>query len=115
MSSDQPEWRALKFGSRIFGIYKLPGMSQWRYLKEKGGEKKLFPTQTAARDAARERALSILFPKMTSSLPVTEKGVADKLGVEAWLKTKREDLKKAQTIRKAGRRSYTVIKGKVGA
>jgi glutathione S-transferase len=88
----QPEWKAFVFKGVIYGIYRLPGAAVWRYLKEKG-KKRVFPNEQAARNAARERALAILFPALTGTMPLNEKKVAESLGVEEWLKSKREDLK----------------------
>lgn len=109
--NDQPQWRSMTFAGKIYGIYRLPGASQWRYLKEKGA-RKAFPTERDAITAARDKALSILFPQMTSSLPLDDKKVAESLGVEQWLKSRREDVKKAQTLRRPGRRAVVVVRGR---
>lgn len=109
--SEQPQWQALTFCGKIYAIYKLPGMSQWRYLR-KGDEKLTFATESAARDAARDRALAILFPKMHSTATPTEKSVSDALGVEQWLKVKRADARKAETIHRAGKRQLKVMRGR---
>lgn len=111
----QPEWKSFKFNGVIYAVYRLPGMAVWRYLKEKG-QKRVFPNEQAARNAARDRALSILFPALTGTMPLNEKKVAESLGVEEWLQSKREDLKAAHTIRKPGTGKTTiVIKGRARA
>lgn len=100
------------FGSQIFGIYKLPGAANWRYLREKG-ERRAFSTEREAREAARDRALSILFPPIHSSKDPDEKKVAETLGVEDWLQTKRQDIKDARKLHRSGKRTVVVVKGRV--
>lgn len=109
-----PEWQAMEQGGLIYGIYRLPGAANWRYLREKG-EKRTFPTQEAAASAAREKVLSILFPPMRGTIAPEDAKVAESLGVEQWLRTRRQDAKAAQTIYKPGKRPLYVVKGKVVA
>ena len=108
--SEQPRWQALTFGHKIYGIYCLPGASQWRYLKDKVGEKRTFVTTREAEKAARDRALEILFPAAHG--PITEKTASDALGVEEWLRVRREDKKAAYVEHKAGRRPLVVERGR---
>lgn len=108
--TDQPQWSALEFRHKIYGIFRLPGASQWRYLRDKTGEKRTFVTKGEAERAARDRAMEILFPVMRGV--VTEKTAADALGVEEWLRSKRADAKAAYTERKAGRKPFQVVTGR---
>lgn len=110
--TDQPQWQSLEFGHKIYGIYKLPGMSQWRYLRDKTGEKRTFITAREAEKAARDRALEILFPAVRGV--VTEKEAAEALGVEEWLRSRRADVKSASIVREAGRKPYKVMTGRAG-
>lgn len=110
-----PEWQALTFGHKIYAIYRLPGMPNWRYLKDAKGEKRTYITEREARAAAEARAKELLFPKLTGTMPMDDKKVAETLGVEEWLQSKRQDIKAAKTIRKAGRRPLVVVQGKVRA
>lgn len=112
MSDQQPQWQAMSFGHKIYGIFRLPGASQWRYLKDAKGEKRTFITAREAEKAARDRAMDILFP-VTRGV-VTEKTAADALGVEDWLRIKRADRKAAYTDHKAGRKPFQVLTGRAG-
>jgi hypothetical protein len=112
MMTDQPQWQAITFNGKVHAIFKLPAASQWRYVKE-NGERKAFATEHEAREAARDVALRILFPTIHSTAVPSEKKIAEALGVEDWLKSKREDRKNAVTHHKAGRRPFTEMKGRV--
>lgn len=107
----QPRWDAITVSGKIHGIYRLPGANQWRYLKEKG-EKREFATEREARDAARDRALAILFPVIHSTAAPTEKALAETLGVEQWLQSRREDRKRAATEYRPGKRPLVVMRGR---
>jgi hypothetical protein len=110
MTDRHPSWQAITFNGQILAAYKLPGGS-WRYLR-KDGEKQTFPSAAAAEKAARERALNILFPAMRSTVAPTDAEVADKLGLSDWLRSKREDVKKQQTMHRAGKRQVIVLSGR---
>lgn len=111
----QPEWQALTFGHKIYAIFRLPGASQWRYLKNKDGSKRTFITEREARAAAKSKAMDILFPKTTGTIDLDDRKVAETLGVEQWLQSKRADIKAAKTLHKPGRRQVVVVRGKVRA
>lgn len=108
--TDQPQWSSLTFGHRIYAIYRLPAGSQWRYLKDAKGEKRTFLTTREAEKAARDRALELLFPPAHGV--VTEKEAAEALGVEEWLRSRREDKKAAYVERRAGKRPLVVVQGR---
>lgn len=112
--ADQPQWQSLTFKGEIFGIFKLPGASQWRYIKE-NGVRRVFPTEKAALEAARDTALRILFPAIHSTTEPSEKKVAEALGVEEWLRSKRQDIKNAKTVYRPGNRPFTAVTGKARA
>jgi hypothetical protein len=112
--TEHPQWQALQKGGRIFGIFRLPGASQWRYVRE-NGERRVFSTEHEASEAARRVALDILFPRIVSTIDKADRTVAEALGVEEWLRSRRQDVKRAQTIYRPGKRPYVMQRGKVRA
>lgn len=105
---NEPFWGALKFNGQIFAIYRLPGTSQSRYLR-RGGKRLVFATEAEARAAAKKRCHELLYPPIVSTnKPPDEQKLAEKLGVENWLKVKREDAKKARQIVRKGKRTVVV-------
>lgn len=110
--SSTPQWQALKFASQIFAIYRLPG-GTWRYLRDKGS-RRTFATEREAEVAARDRALSILFPQPKKAEP-TEAKVAAALGRDEWLQQKRADQKAARKLVRKGGKVTIVMHGRARA
>lgn len=112
--TDHPRWEAHIEGNRIFGVYLLPGASQWRYVRE-GGKAKAFPSEKAAQDAARQAALDRLFPRIVSTIDKADRKAAEALGVEEWLRSRRQDVKSARTVHRPGKPPFVMQRGKVRA
>lgn len=106
-------WRAKHFDAGYSGEYLPPSQHSWRILREKG-KVRVFPTAAAAREAAKRRYLSIFDPLNFAERPDDPDKVAAKLAAEAesFLKSKREDVRRAETVRKAGRKPFVMVRGR---
>lgn len=111
-------WRAKQFGIGYSAEYLPCGQASWRILRERKADGKVaprsFPTVRDAIRAAKDAYLRSVEPEIRASLPFDPERVKSKLEADAeqWLKSKREDVKAAHTLRKPGRKQVIVMRGR---
>ena len=90
------------------------GQCSWRILRE-AGKVKVFRSARDALKAAKERFLKSLEPEIRATLPADPDRMAEKMKAEAeaWLKSSRQDVKKAETHYRPGKRPFKSMRGRV--
>ena len=106
-------WRAAQFGIGYSAEWLPAGQRSWRIVKS-GGKPIVFPTRSEALGAAENAYLQRIEGNIRATLPVDPERLQAKLTaeVESWLRTSREDRKKAETIYRPGKRRVLVIPGR---
>lgn len=106
-------WRARQFGVGYSAEWLPTGQHSWRILRE-AGKVKTFPSAREALKAAKERFLKSLEPEIRATLPVDPDRMADKLKAEAesWLKSNRQDVKKAEIHYRPGKKPFKSMRGR---
>ncbi|MFC3208120.1 hypothetical protein [Aquamicrobium soli] len=109
---DKP-WRVRHFKTGFSAEYLRCGMGHWRFVLD-GKQPKLFVDRREARCAAEDAYLASLDASVRSSLPVSEDKIARNLEMarEQFLKSKREDVKRTETIHRPGRKKLIVMTGR---
>lgn len=110
MSIDR--WRARHYGIGYSAEYLPPGQTNWRILRA-NKQVMVFPTAREAREAAKARYLEMHEPPIRSTTGKPD-NLEDKLKAEAeqWLRSSREDRKKAHEIIGKNRRRILVMRGR---
>ncbi|MGB3898168.1 MAG: hypothetical protein WA973_06405 [Mesorhizobium sp.] len=113
---DKP-WRAKQFMGGYSAEWLPPGQSIWRIVKS-GGEAIVFPSRSAALDAAQNTYLQRLNPTIRATVQIDPEKAEARMeakmlaDAESWLKSKREDVKRTETIHRPGRKKLIVMTGR---
>lgn len=110
--SDKPRWGSKPYDGGYAGYFALPGAGTARFVR-KNGQVVVLADEREARDLAREVCLGILYPTIRHTRESEQDDpIAKALGVDDWIRSRREDIKNATTMHRAGRRPVLVMKGK---
>lgn len=109
----EPECRAFEFGHKIYATYRTHPGAREKWLRNPDGSKRTFVTKREAIQAARQRVRELGHGGSSVTAGTDdEKKVAEALGVEKWLKSKREDIQAAKRIHRAGKKTIVVMRGR---
>lgn len=113
-------WKSTHFNNGYAGEFLPAGERNWRYVKS-GGEVIVFRTRNEAGQAAKQAYLARYEPRIRATLdrsPEEELArLEDKLAAEteSWLRTSREDRRKAETQYRPGKKPLLVLPGRARA
>lgn len=108
-------WRALHFKTGYSAEFLPDGQRTWRYVKDSAGRPEVFPTRYDADRAARDAYYDYRDrSQIRATIPLDPARLKSKLEADAetWLKTKRDDAKAATTMRRPGKRTIVVMRGR---
>jgi hypothetical protein len=113
MSDIIKPWRAQQFGRGYSAEWLPPGQRSWRIVKS-GGSPIVFATRSEALGAAENAYVQRVEGHVRATLPVDPERLEAKLNAEAesWLRTSREDRKKAETQYRPGRKPLFCLPGR---
>lgn len=115
MSTIKP-WRAKQFATGYSAEYLPAGQRSWRIVKS-AGNVVVFRSMREAIAGAENAYLRLLEPTIRATLPVNPDRLSAKLSDEAenWLRSKREDVQKRETLHRPGKKPLIVLPGRVRA
>lgn len=107
-------WRTRNFGAGYTAEWLPTGQHTWRILRNSEKKVRVFPTAREALKAAKARFFRSLEPEIRATLPVDADRLAAKLQAEAesFLKSSREDVRKAEMHYRPGKKPYKAVRGR---
>lgn len=110
-------WRAKQFRGGYSAEFLPLGQRTWRIVKS-GGDPIIFPSRSGALDAAENAYLARLNPTIRATIQIDPEKAEARMeakmlaDAESWLKSKREDVKRAETVYRPGRKKLIVMSGR---